>query len=180
MYGVNFNLEGLLEAILKGRKSGYAGSAGKVSNPQRPGFKEFAPFVLGDWEYLDSYSGHYYAPGQEIVRFKGVPVWNMAYNGGMLPEFHGDTEMTKKTFNFLKQALLNGIDERMFARGPSVFPNSDFVYLDHPVGDITQFKGNERILINDGGSNSGKKIFSQDYLGGLIIHKGHGLIQLTS
>lgn len=36
----------------------------------------------------------------------------MAYNGGMLPEFHGNLDFTKETFRFLKKVLLAGIKKK--------------------------------------------------------------------
>lgn len=55
--------DSLIEFLAKARKHGYAGSAKKIENPQRPGFREFTPFTDGNFEYVDSYAGHYYAPG---------------------------------------------------------------------------------------------------------------------
>ena len=48
-----FNLDELADFIIEARKHGYAGSAEKISTPQRPGFKEFL-FGKGDLEYRDS------------------------------------------------------------------------------------------------------------------------------
>jgi len=159
-----FNLDDLVAFIIRARNHGYAGSAEKIKNPQRPGFKEFRPYAEGDFEYVDSYSGHYFAPGQEVVRSKGIPVWNMAYNGGMLPQFHGNLEFAKQTFDFLKQALARVDHTRPF-RGPNCFVLSPFIYIDNSEGDISNFKGTERIYW------SLREVFRQDYIGGLIIHK---------
>lgn len=159
-----FNLEDLVAFIIRARNHGYAGSAEKVKNPQRSSFKEFEPYREGNFEYVDSYAGHYYAPGQEVVRFNGIPVWNMAYNGGMLPRFHGDSELAKRTFDFLKQALLRVDPSRPF-RGPSSYIFLPFMYIDKSEGDITNFKGTEKIFMTS------DEVFRQDYIGGLIIHK---------
>lgn len=163
-FKLGFDIGELVKFLLRAREHGYAGSSEKVKNPQRPGFKEFPPHVEGDFEYIDSYAGNYYAPGQEVIRFKGIPVWNMAYNGGMLPEYHGDLDFSKKTYGFLKKALSYVQPKRPF-RGPKRFAEDDFEYFDKSEGDITNFKGTERILYK------GKEVFRQDYIGGLIIHK---------
>ena len=163
-FKLDFKLENLVDFLLRARNHGYAGSAEKVKNPQRPGFKEFPPYIEGDFEYVDSYAGKYYAPGQEVIRFKGIPVWNMAYNGGMLSKFHGQLDFSKSTYNFLKRALLE-VDKSKPFRGPKIFNDtSSFLYLNESEGDITNFKGIERILLNN------EEVFKQDYIGGLIIH----------
>lgn len=163
-FKLGFEVKELVAFILKARSQGYAGSAEKIANPQRPGFKEFAPFREGDFEYVDSYAGYYYAPGQEVVRFKGKPVWNMAYNGGMLLEFHGDLEFSRKIYGFLKKAL-SKVDPKRPFRGPTKLVEGDLTYLDNSEGDITNFKGTERILFK------GKEVYRQDYIGGFVVRK---------
>ena len=159
-----FGLDDLVAFIIRARNHGYAGSAKEVNNPQRPGFKEFLPYSEGSFEYIDSYAGHYYAPGQEVVRFNGTPVWNMAYNGGIIPQFQGNLEFAKQISNFLKDALARVDYTRPF-RGPNCFVLSPFIYFNQSEGDITNFKGTERIIF------SLNEVFRQDYIGGLIVHK---------
>ncbi|MBW3013035.1 hypothetical protein KY340_02410 [Candidatus Woesearchaeota archaeon] len=154
----------LTEFLLKARMKGYAGDAPKIDNPQRPGFIEFAPYKEDDLEYVDSYAGYYFAPGQEVIRFKGKPIWNMSYNGGMKMEFHGDHDFTHKVFLFLGKALQKVSPERPF-RGPDKFKDGDFMYIDKSEGDIAQFKGTEIIFFK------GKEVFRQDYMGGFIVWK---------
>lgn len=171
-FKLDFKLEDLVDFLFRARNHGYAGGAEKVKNPQRPGFKEFPPYREGDFEYVDSYAGHYYAPGQEIIRFKGIPVWNMAYNGGMLPRFHGDTDFSKKVYGFLKK-VLQTVDHKKPFRGPDKFLDLEnkFKYLNKSEGNITNFKGTEMILYYDLPDAYNEVVFSQDYIGGLIIHK---------
>ncbi|KYK26233.1 hypothetical protein AYK26_05490 [Euryarchaeota archaeon SM23-78] len=165
-FKLGFDLGELTNFILRARKHGYVGGAEKLIKPQRPGFKEFQPYVKGDFEYVDSYAGYYYAPGQEVIRYKEAPVWNMSYNGGMLLRFHGDLEFSKKTYEFLKKALAEVKPERPF-RGPERFTDGNFKYHDESEGDITNFKGTERIFFR------GVEVYRQDYIGGLIIPKGY-------
>ena len=124
-----FDLDDLVAFIIRARNHGYVGYAKEIKNPQRPGFKEFEHYKEGAFEYVDSYAGHFYAPGQEVVRFNGMPVWNMAYNGGMLPRFHGISELARETSEFLKQALLKVDINRPF-RGPSSYIHLPFMNLD--------------------------------------------------
>ena len=159
---MKINPNELAKFLVRAKKETYAGD-GKELEPQRPSFRELE-YKEGDWEYRDSYSGFYFAPGQEVVRFKGEPVWTMAYSGGMLKEYHGDFEFAKTTFNFLKKALMLIKEERPF-RGPLNLKEGDYEYKDESKGDITNFKGEEVILFK------GKIVFRQHYIGGLIIPK---------
>ncbi len=159
---MKINTNELAKFLVKAKKETYAGD-GKELEPQRPSFRELE-YKEGDWEYRDSYSGFYFAPGQEIVRYQGVPVWVMAYSGGMLKEYHGNFEFAKNAFNILKKALMLVNEERPF-RGPLNLKENDYEYIDKSDGDITDFKGEEVILFK------GKIVFRQYYIGGLIIPK---------
>lgn len=156
------NHEELVQFILVAREKGWAGNAEKVSDPQRPGFTEYVYFK-DQWEYRDSYTGYYSAPGQEIVSLNGTPIWNMAYNGGMLPDYR-NLNFSTEVYAFLRRTLLRVDPVRPF-RGPNKFVQGDFEYQDESKGDIAQFRGRERILYK------GLEVFSQDYIGGLIVHK---------
>jgi len=90
----------------------------------------------------------------------------MSYNGGMLPEFHGDLELAKQTYSFLKKALLKVEKSKPF-RGPLSFREGKFYYSNSPIGDITDFNGIEHITQFIG---MNRDVFRQRYLGGLIIH----------
>ena len=159
---MEINLKELARFLVKAKSQTYAGD-GKEILPQRPGFKELE-FVEGPWEYRDSYVGYFMAPGQEYVRFKSQPIWTMAYSGGMRPEYHKQRDFAKQTFTFLKQALSRVEVSRPF-RGPENFHDREWKYLNTSEGDITDFKGTERIL------HKGKEVFKQNYIGGLIILK---------
>ncbi len=97
------DLEALTDFILKAKISTYAAEGAEVE-PERPSFRELH-YAEGDWDYHDSYAGYYRAPGQEVVRFQGKPVWTMSYDGGMSTEYHGNRSFAKQTFTFLKEAL---------------------------------------------------------------------------
>lgn len=159
---MEFNLNQLAKFLVKAKTQTYA-SDGKEITAQRPGFSELE-FKDGDFEYRDSYSGFFQAPGQEVVRYKGEPAWVMAYSGGMEKKYHGNVEFAKKTFSFLKQALLK-VEELKPFRGPDNLKEGDWEYINKTEGDITNFRGQEYILYK------GEKVFVQDYIGGLIIEK---------
>lgn len=159
---MNIDTKELAQFLVRAKKLTYAGE-GKEVTSQRPGFKELE-YIEGKWSYRDSYSGFFSAPGQEVVRFDGIPVWSMSYNGGMKVEYHNDIFFTEKVFAFLKKVLYM-VEESMPYRGPKNFEDGDFNYINEVEGDVTNFKGHEKIMLKK------KEVFSQDYFGGLIIHK---------
>jgi len=152
----------LAEFLVRAKTATYAGN-GKEIAPERPGFKELE-FSEGEWNYRDSYSGFFAAPGQEVVRLNGIPIWTMAYSGGVKPEHVGNKDFVKMIFDFLKKVLKRVEVSRPF-RGPKHFKEGDFEYFDKSEGDITRFNGQEKITFK------GKEVFSQDYIGCIIIHK---------
>lgn len=155
---VELNLKELASFLVKAKRATYAGG-GKDVEPQRPGFKELE-FSEGDFNYRDSYSGFYAAPGQEIVRFKEVPVWAMAYDGETMKQFRNETAF--KIYAFLKKALMQ-VEETKPFRGPEYFEEGNLVYISEVVGDIIRFIGQEKILLN------GIEAFRQNFFGGLIL-----------
>jgi len=159
---MKINLKELAIFLVKAKSQAYAGE-GKEILSQRPDFKELE-FSEGDYDYRDSYAGFFFAPGQEVVRFKGKPIWAMAYSGGMLQEYHGDVTFAKQTFTFLKKCLLR-IQVARPLRGPEKFQEGDFEYKDTSKGDLSDFSGTEHIFYR------GKEVFRQQYIGGLIISK---------
>ncbi|QQG39768.1 MAG: hypothetical protein HYS81_05405 [Candidatus Aenigmatarchaeota archaeon] len=169
--------EDLVDFILEARKHGWPAVDKDEKQPQRPGFKERVyRDVSRLWEYRDSYTGFFNAPGQEIVRFDDNPIWSMSYNGGMLPGYQHDVSFAKKTFEFLKEALLRADQKNPF-RGPE--RHTDFkhfggyyLYENKSDGDIRDFVGTEIIGFgNTGKMSQAPTVFRQHYMGGLIVHK---------
>ena len=158
---MNIDLEELSKFLVKAKTNTYASGSERNVAPQRPDFDELE-FKEGDWEYRDSYCGFFRAPGQEIVRFKGEPVWNMSYDGGMLEEFYDNKEFAEQTFKFLQKAMRN-VDVNKPFRGPNNFKDDDYEYIMEVNGDIKSFKGTEKILFK------GKAVFVQNFMGGLIV-----------
>jgi hypothetical protein len=167
----------LAEFLVKAKRNTWAGDGQEVE-PQRPGFKELE-FKDGDWEYRDSYTGFYSAPGQEIVRFQGVPIWHMVYSGGLLRAKDYDAFKcydtpkpifsSEEIFNFLKEALRNVSEDHPY-RGPFEYHNDHTLLFYHSeyTGEIINFVGSERIVSSDDWSGL---LFKQNFMGGVITHK---------
>ena len=159
---MNLDPKILAKFLVKAKKQTYAGE-GREITPERPSFKELE-YSEDNYTYRDSYTGFFSAPGQEVVRLDGIPIWSMSYSGGMKSEYHNDTIFAEKVFEFLKKALLRVTEDIPF-RGPINFKEGDFEYANKVEGDISNFKGREIIFFK------GKEVFSQDYIGGLIVYK---------
>jgi len=159
---MNVDLKGLAKFLVKAKKQTYAGE-GKEITPERPGFKELE-YSEDNYNYRDSYTGFFSAPGQEVVRFNGIPIWSMSYSGGMKSEYHKDTSFAEKIFGFLKKVLLRVTEDIPF-RGPKNFKEGDFEYVNKVEGDVSNFRGHEVIFFK------GREVFIQDYIGGLIVNK---------
>ncbi|MEI8143563.1 MAG: DUF5680 domain-containing protein [Candidatus Berkelbacteria bacterium] len=157
---MEINYDELKKFLFNANAKGYAGG-GKEVLPQRPGFSELE-YVEGDYLYHDSYCGHYFAPGQEIVYYKNKPIWAMAYAGGMKFKFHDDENTTHESFLFLKKALLAMDPEKPY-RGPAQYIDGEFKYISVLDGDIKDFVGNEKIYKGD------ELIFEQNFIGGIIV-----------
>ncbi len=159
------NLDKLAKFIAKAKKKGFAGGGEYVR--QKDGSNVFT-FQEGDFHYADKYWGSAQAPGYELVSWveSDQGLWFMSYCGGMLPEFQEDKKLAEKTFAFLKKVLTRVTPERPF-RGPLSSRGRIYHYDDFLTGDLKRFKGKEYItnLFLD------KRVFSQDYIGGLVIPK---------
>lgn len=159
---VTISLSEIAAILVKAKLATYAGED-KTTSSERPGFRELE-FKEGPWYYRDSYSGFYAAPGQEVLKFDGVPILIMSYSGGMLPKHQGDFDFAMQTFNFLKRALAK-VDESRPFRGPKSLTDGDWRYEDSSQGDITNFRGTEQIFYKE------KEVFRQYYIGCLVIPK---------
>lgn len=172
----NFNREELTTFIIEAKRHGWPAN--------KSGQENKAEYNKGQFGYIDEWSGYYSGGGQEIVSFRGKPVWRMNYFGHISPEhLEGLDEKsrqvsTRRVFNFLKQVLLRIEPQRPF-RGPEgreviieSFP--ELVYRgecgcgNHEGNTLEDFCGTEFVLLNDGGS---QVIFSGVYHGGLIVPK---------
>lgn len=154
------DIDQLNKFLFEANEHGYGGESKEVP-AQRPGFTELE-YTSGDWKMHDSYAGHYFAPGQEVVYYKDEPVWAMAYAGGMEFKFHGNSDLDKETYPFLKKALL-AMDPAKPFRGPEKFEEGEFKYVSTVTGNTKDFTGNEKIYKN------GTLVFEQNFIGGIIV-----------
>ncbi len=139
----------------------YAGSGPRVA-AERGGFQELA-FEDGDWSYRDSYTGYIRSRGQEIIRYRGDPVWAQSYGGGMEGRFARDRDLSDRNMAFLKTALSSGDKRTRFQpRGPHELVRGDWRYAAEWAGDIAEFRGTEEI------HHRGELVFTHQFIGGLI------------
>jgi hypothetical protein len=147
----------------------YAGGGAKL-DPEKAeaGMQELEyKDKTGRWHYKDSYAGFFQSWDREVIWFDGKPFWCQIYGGGMKKKFHKDAEFVHKTFSFLKKALSSTKEENIFQpRGPRFFSDGDWKYECKFKGDITGFKGNEKIKFKD------KAVFTHEFVGGLFLYKG--------
>ncbi|MEI6288352.1 MAG: DUF5680 domain-containing protein [bacterium] len=88
---------------------------------------EMYEFKCGVWLYRDRFAGSRLAGGQEVVWYRGRPVWYMNYGGGMGDNYLSDRKKTKPTFKFLKQVILQE-SEKFQPRGPAEIKIGDWRY----------------------------------------------------
>lgn len=136
----------------------YAGGGEEVQNPQRPDHHELA-FSEPDWEYRDSYTGHFRSHGTELAKFRGQIVWGNSYRGGMVD---GRDAMADMTFEFLKKAMSTDEEGFQSFRGPHELVDGDWRYEYQQEGDVNEFKGHEKIYFQ------GELIFYHEAIGGSI------------
>lgn len=135
---------------------------GTESPSQRPGFIEFS-YAQYPFEYRDSYAGYLAAAGQEIVWYKGTPVWSQSYGGRMQAPHSNDLGFVGLTYSFLKQALAR--KERKFQpRGPESFASGNCRYESVWIGSIEAFSGEEKIY------HQGQLVCSHFFFDGAIVH----------
>lgn len=154
--------EKLANFLVRAKVAAYAGD-GKELEPERKDFKELE-YTEGDLYYRDSYVGAYRAPGQEVVRESGKPIWIMSYDGGMVEKYYGDKETESQAIVVLKEAL-KAVTPDIPYRGPKELVKEDWRYVNEIEGDIKGFKGNEKIFHGD------ELVFEQNYIGGLVVGK---------
>ncbi len=145
----------IINFIQKAKKATFASKMARPVKTEDNGleyiYKE-KPFL-----YKDKYFGHFVDVGQEIVWYRGNPIWAMSYRGGMLSHRY----LSKKCFSFLKRCLKK-LPKDFPIRGPESYKEGDFRYENTWKGDIESFFGEEKIFWK------GKQIYFRNYLGGVI------------
>lgn len=142
--------------IVKAKAATYVGSGAPVT-PSRIGSHDLA-FAEGDLAYLDSYVGGADFLGQELVSFRGAPVWAMNYYGYLL---RPDLIAAARAGAVIKASLAVLYDQGRFLGGHRHVVGED-TYTDTNSGDLTRFTGIEWI------AREGIRVYELVYHGGLV------------
>ena len=162
-------LNDLTNFIVDANTHTWAAKGSEVNIPQRPGYKELRwPLpnpetgkIEGAWELRDSYTGYFRAPGMTTIYYKGESTWTMAYGGtGMTEEKY---DITKRTFQFLKRALML-VNKEMPYRGLPL-EEEGYRYEIEVRGNLEDFDGREKIY------EYNELTFTQIFFGGIVIHR---------
>jgi hypothetical protein len=146
-----------LEAfIITAKAATYAGNGKKVE-PTRPGSIDLS-YEDGELLYRDSYFGTGDFIGEEVVWYRGEPIWAMNYYGYILvPEELSPEESGK----VIKESLTALYSEGRFLSGFK-HQTSLGIYIDTNVGDVSNFHGLEWT------ERGGERLYELRYHGGLI------------
>lgn len=117
-------------------------NAPRNPRPYRPGCEEYL-YERGDWRYLDSYAWKRDGGGQEVVYFKGTPVWVMNYYGFLFAD-----EEPEAIYTFLHEALREP-HPVLPVRGNTHQTLEFFYKVDFERSTIGNFRGIERIYRED-------------------------------
>lgn len=149
-------MQGLAEFIVAAKAACYVGD-GAVSASCRQGSHDLG-FAHDEWRYLDSYFGGTDFLGQEVVWHRDEPVWAMNYYGYILRDELIDAQRAGAV---IKQSLAALYAQKRFLGG---FEHrvEGFIYRDENSGDPGNFRGIEKILLDD------VEVYRLDYHGGLI------------
>ena len=130
-----------------------------ASAPAFPGSKQLE-YREQNLSYRDIYFGMTYFVGQEVVCSDERAIWSMSYAGGLVPGI-ADRAAVAAIYAFLRLSLLRIEAETPF-RGPLLFEEGDFRYVNTPEGDVCEFSGVEQV------TRSGAKVYGLRYGGGMI------------
>jgi hypothetical protein len=153
--------ERLSAFLVEAKRWTYAGldDDATASTPAFPGSKQLE-YREQDLSYRDIYFGMAYFVGQEVVCSDERVIWSMSYAGGLLPGIADRSEVAA-IYAFLRRSLLRIAADTPF-RGPPLFAEADFRYVNTLGGDLSDFTGVEQI------TRSGVKVYSLRYGGGMI------------
>lgn len=153
----------LKDYLLKVSKEGYATNDEKAWTKEKDGSTTIT-HKSGKWSMHDNFFGGEPYGGREIVFFEDKPYWIMVYFG-MVEKKVGEVG---EIYKFLQKAL--AITDKDFPlRGPHVLEEINMKYENAWSGDIERYHGQENIFRN------GEKVYSANYMGGLVDQRGEGL-----
>ncbi len=142
--------------IVDAKRRSYVGS-GAPAESQRPASHDLE-YSAGDFVYHDTYFGGTDFAGEEVVYWRGQPVWAENYFGHVLEP---DLVTAERTGQVIKSSLTKMYAEGRFLGGFEA-RDGDCDYHDTSTGDFSWFQGREWI------DRAGKTVYELFYHGGLI------------
>lgn len=142
--------------LVRAKRATYASGedAQKVIEPDK---STSLAYQDGKWKYHDNYFGGEPFGGREVVFYDGEPVYIMTYYGFVE---EGALDLAP-IYSFLQKSLSN-IPEDFPYRGPKSFIENGFEYKNEFVGEVDNFSGEEKIMLN------GKVVYQAKYNGGFV------------
>ena len=150
-------LNSLRSFLVKAKKAGYASGDAAIKTIEKDHSTTLI-YEEDEWKYHDNYFGGEPYGGREVVFYKNLPVYIMTYYGWVNKKV-SDIAPIYKT---LQEALFLIPENKPF-RGPEIYKQNEFIYLNKFEGDITQFSGEETITDIDG-----IELYKAKYMGGLV------------
>lgn len=156
-------IEQLAEFLSRARENcGYevTGEAGEIKLPD--GSRKIGTYTEGSLNYTDQYKGSEYFEGKEEITENGRVVWRRTYSGGIINKNFREEKAALRLYGFLKKALREFPRNKPHRRGPDSFRDNGYEYMDWCKGDISSFRGAEKILYK------GRRIYHLFYRGGFV------------
>ncbi len=150
------DLQALARYLHQAKLEGYA--SGDETRIQRlPDGAQSVHAEGGGYVYRDHWYGDERFIGEEVVWHEARPVWAMSFYGATTPGRPIPAEFPK----FHKSALRHAPADAPL-RGPALFSEGEFVYVNTYTGALAEFSGVERVFYR------GEEIFHLTYHGGTL------------
>lgn len=149
----SYDNDEVIEFLVSAKQKTYA--AGKSRNLDANSSRLHSTdlsYEEGNFKYLDTYVGGRHFSGEEVVWYQEKPIWAMNYSGRTLND---------KLANFLKEALLQ-VTKKAPYRGPDIYRDGKYVYVNLVSGEFNWFQGIEKIYYED------ELIYELVYHGGAV------------
>ncbi|MCI2430609.1 DUF5680 domain-containing protein [Candidatus Acetothermia bacterium] len=149
--------DAFIRFLINAKRQTYASQGDEVTVTSLLAGSRQLEYREGNLLYRDIYFGSAFFVGQETVYYDAAPIWAMGYAGGIT----STAVPTAQVYEFLRAALRQVTAERPY-RGPNVFRERDYVYINETEGDVERFWGVETITYK------GQQIYQLRYAGGLL------------
>lgn len=151
------SLEELSRFVGEANKATYANKDAPKIASTRLGSEDYR-FENGNLVFHDTYFGGRDFMGNEVVYQDSMPVWGMVYYGYLL---NAATD-TKAAYSILRPALMQEYDDIIPVRGPKVFEQDGWRYVNSVDGPLDRFTGVEEIY------HGTELVYRCNYQGGFI------------